>query len=288
VIAVLLLVVAVVGFYRADEDWRYQLSGLADPFLGHPAPGFTIVLGLLASAIVVAVAWALRRMARRDAPSTAAASGIARWRWWWVLVAAWGGYAAGAAVVIAGGGSVESSGAPAGVHDTMRYEFGSPLNSSVEVQAICRSVVGKPASVAEVIPAVDGLLRVHVRNIATGDPSQGGDSLPAAALLTNDGVPGNDFVPPNVPARAAPYLLMTAPDGSTRTEPPIGFIQAYDYQLGRPVEAGLSGFVELTGTRFESPLDDQSARWVNLAIPEDPWPQTYDLKISWACHGSRR
>ncbi|HEY8868192.1 MAG TPA: hypothetical protein VIM30_02235 [Candidatus Limnocylindrales bacterium] len=273
-IAMVLLVIAVLAFYRADEDWRYQLAGLADPFLGRPAPGSTIFLGVIASAIVAGVAWALRRAARRDAPSTAVAGRAVRWRWWWVLVAAWGGYAVGAAEVIVGGGPVETSSAPAGLHASMRFEFRSPLNSSVEVQATCRSVVGKPDSVAEVIPTVDGLFQVHVRNLATGHLNEGGDKLPAAALLTTDGVAGNEFEPPNVPDRAAPYIVMTAEDGSTRTEPPIGFIQAYGYELGRPVETGLSGSIELTGTRFESPFGEGSARWVNLKIPDDPWPPT--------------
>jgi hypothetical protein len=57
--------IAVVSYGRAAEDWRYQLAGLADPFLGRPAPGLSIVVGIILSTILVAVVLASGAVTRR-------------------------------------------------------------------------------------------------------------------------------------------------------------------------------------------------------------------------------
>ena len=270
-----LVAIAAATFGRGAEDWRYQLAGLANPFLGRPAPGLSVVVGILISALIGA-------LLRRTKPSPRRAHGAARWGWWWILIAGWSGYVGGGAIAIAGGGSTEYRG-------SVHLEFGAPFGLVADIPATCRSVVGDPELIAEVSPVVDGLYVISLRNVATGTP-QSPESV--GLYLKNDGVPGNEFEPPNAPDRAAPYILMTRDDGSTEAQAPITLVQAYDYRIARFTESGMSGAVELTGSRFKDPLvqsfpDGSSVRWVNLVITDDPWPDAYGLTVSWACVVSR-
>lgn len=262
--------IAVWAYGRGSEDWRYQLAGLADPFLGRPSPGSGVAVNVVISAIVGGLTLLGRAVLRRVRSSSARSRDAGRWRWWWLLVAGWAGYVAGGAVVIAGGGSID-------VRGSMHLEFGAPLGSVVDVPATCRPVVGDPEMLAEVSATANGLPRITLRDITTGRVRE------PVAYLANDGVPGNGFEPPNVPDRPAPYILSTSPDGSTQAELPITFVEAYDYHVTGLVESGLSGVADLTGMRWKDPFGAVSLHWVNLAIANDPWPETYELRVSWTC-----
>ncbi len=264
-LSLVLLGIAVWAYGLGALDWRYQLAGTADPFLGHPAPAVSVIGGIVLSAMLVA----LVLIARRNRPSSTRTGGL-RWHWWWLLIAGWGGYVAGSAVTIAGS-------APVVYRGTMHVEFGAPLGSVADVPATCRSVVGKPELVAQVIPAVDGLVAFDLRD--------GLGSAWGRTSLTNDRVPGNDFEPPNVADRPAPYSIYTAPDGSTMTRPAISFVRAYDYRVARMSESGLSGVADLTAARLHF-ADSRYVRWVNLTIPNDPWPETYELTVNWTCNAT--
>jgi hypothetical protein len=273
VVAVLALI-GVWAFGQGLQDWRYQLAGLADPFLGRPAPVLSIIAGLLLSGLITGAVLAVRRRGR---PMESSSHRVDRAvGWWWVLAAGWSGYVLGGASVIAQGGPVDYAG-------RVRLEFGAPLNAVTNVAASCRSVVGQPGLIAEVTPAVDGVHRIDLRSVAIGRPRAAGDVIPPDASLMNDGVPGNDFAPPNVPDRPPAHLEVRLDDGTTRNEPALTFVRAYDYQVERFLETGLSGEVELLGTRFEAPAADSSVRWVDLTLPNDPWPETYRLTVSWTC-----
>jgi hypothetical protein len=276
-VVAVLVVIGAWTYGHGLEDWRYQLAGLADPFLGRPAPGLNVIAGLLLSGLIAGAVLAARRRGRRMETSPRRVDRAVRW--WWVLAAAWGGYALGGASVIARGGAVDYAG-------SVRLEFGAPLSAVTEVAATCRSVVGEPDLIAEVIPAVDGLHRIDLRSVAVGRPRAAGDVIPPNASLMNDGVPGNDFEPPNVPERPPAYLEVRLDDGTTRREPPLTFVRAYDYQVERFLESGLAGRVELLGTRFEAPAVDSSVRWVGLTLPNDPWPDIYRLTLTWICHSA--
>jgi probable HAF family extracellular repeat protein len=267
--------IAVVSYGRAAEDWRYQLAGLADPFLGRPAPGLSIVVGIILSTILVAVVLASGAVTRRGGPTVDEAdSGVIR-RWWWVwlLVAAWGGYAAGAAVVTAGGGPVSYGG-------SLHTEYGAPLDSSADVGVTCRSVVGEPGLVAQVIPAVDGLPMLDLRRVATGTTFEWLSPVPA--LASSPGARGTVFQPPGVPDRPAPYLEAKTFEG-IRADPPISFLGAYDYRVVALEESGLSGVARLEGVRFKDPYRSPDLHWVNLEIANDPWPETFELTLRWTC-----
>jgi hypothetical protein len=262
-VSLVLLGLAAWAYGVGAEDQRWQLAGLADPFLGHPAPALSVIAGIVISAML----GALVLISRRNRPSPTRAGGR-RWHWWWLLIAGWGGYIAGSAVMIAGSAPVVYGG-------TMHLEFGAPLRSVADVPATCRSVVGKPEMVAQVIPAVDALVAFDLRD--------GLGSAWGRVALTDDHVPGNDFEPPSVPARPAPYSIYTAPDGSTMTRPAISFVRAYDYGVERLTESGLSGVAVLTAARLHF-ADSPYVRWMNLTVPIDPWPETYRLTVSWTCN----
>lgn len=82
------------AFPGAIEDWQFQIAGLADPFLGRPAPGVTVLLGSIASIVVLGIALVRGRNGRRAATRS----------WWTVpLLAGWVAYGSGAALTLAGG-----------------------------------------------------------------------------------------------------------------------------------------------------------------------------------------
>lgn len=268
-LALLLVGIADWAYGRAAEDWTYRLADFKeDPLYLRGMPELSVIVGIVLSALVGALALITRAVVRRITPAPTRTAGGLRWHWWWLLVAGWGGYVAGSAVVIAGGGPVDYRG-------SMYVEFGAPLGSVSDVPATCRSVVGRPELVAQVIPAVDGFVELHLRSAATGRGQ-------AWTPLTNDRVPGNDFEPPNVPVRPLPYASDRGVDGPI-PRPPISFLRAYDYRPTQVTESGMSGVAELTGVRFT----DLIGIWTNLAIPDDPWPETYEFTVGWTCEVSR-
>jgi hypothetical protein len=262
--------VGALAFRHGTEDWRYQLAGLADPFLGRPAPGTTIVLG-----IVITILWlVVRTVVRRRKPARGPGDRAVRRDPGWLLVAGWAGFALGGAVVIARGGPTDHPG-------NMHVRFGAPLDSSADIPAICRSVVGDPGLVAEVVPIVERFFDLHLRDVATGEIW--GLTPSVLATQANDRKPENDFEPANVPDRPAPYIEMTVDGGGVEAQPPIGFLQAYDFQVAGSAEASSSGGVEMKGVRFKDPFGSADVRWVNLVLPDDPWPETFEFTIDWTC-----
>ncbi len=261
------------AFHQATIDMRYQLAGLADPFLGRPAPGWSMGIGAvltLAGALVILVYSARRR------PDESPNSGgrPSPWRWSLVFVAGWVAYSVGAATVAAGSGSPTYGG-------TVRLAFGPPLSSTVDVPVSCRPVVGDPDSVAVVNPRANGVPMLDLRNVATGETYTW--AAPAPALASQPDQPRPSFEPPNVPERPAPYLEYTAPDGATLAEPPLSFLGVYDYRVMELTETGLSGSARIQGTRFADPYGGSGLTYVNLEIPNDPWPPTFELTMRWTC-----
>jgi len=275
--SLVLVGIAAWAYDRGAEDWRRQLSGvMEDPLFLRGVPGLTMIVLIVFSALVGVLSLISGAVVRRIRPSPTRTGDGLGWHWWWLLVAAWGGYVVGGAVVIVGGGPVDHRG-------SMHVKFGAPLGSVADVPATCRSVVGEPFRLAQVIPAVDGLVELALRNVATGRVCAGIPTLPVRAFVTDDRVPGNDFQSPNVPVRPLPYASGRDLNGPI-PQPPISFVRAYDYvQATRLTESGLSGAAQLTGVRFK----DLIRTWTNLTIPDDPWPDTYELTISWTCEMSR-
>jgi hypothetical protein len=276
-LSLLLVGIAAWAYDRGAEDWRWQLSGvMEDPLFLRGVPGLTMIVLIVFSALVGVLALISGAVVRRMRPSPTRTGDGSGWHWWWLLIAGWGGYVVGGAVVIVGGGPVDHRG-------SMHIESGAPLGSVADIPATCRSVVGEPYLMAQVIPAVDGLVELDLRNVATGRMYAGMPTLPVRAFVTDDGVPGNDFPPPNVPVRPLPHASGRDLNGPI-PQPPISFVRAYDYvQVTRLTESGLSGVAQLTGVRFK----DLIGIWTSLAIPDDPWPDTYELTVRWTCEMSR-
>lgn len=264
------MAVAVLAFRHGTEDWGYQLAGLADPFLGRPAPGTTIALG-----IVISILWlVVRAVIRRRRPARDPGDRTVRRDIGWLLVAAWAGFAVGGAVAIARGGPIDHPG-------NMHVQFGAPLDSRADVPATCRSVVGEPDLVAEVVPTIERFFDLRLRDVATGEIW--GLTPSVLATQANDRKPENDFEPANVPDRPAPYIEMTVFGGAKEAQPPIWFLQAYDFQVARSAASSSSGVVAMEGVRFKDPSGSADVRWVNLVLPDDPWPETFDFTIDWTC-----
>jgi hypothetical protein len=276
------LPVVLTTFGQGRKDWQYQLAGLADPFLGRPAPGLTIMLGASATVLLVVGAWIVGAVGRRIDPHPVehAAPPRFRARWWFVLVAAWAAYGFGIASVAAAGASVDLAG-------TMRMAFGRPIGATIEVPATCRTAVGAPDVVAEVQPNAEGLHQVILRNVATGERNRFPEPTGVTVALVGDRSAATAYPLPNLPDRPLPYIEMTLGDGRKETEPAIGFLAAYDYLVSDVEANGLSGIVHVEGTRFPEPFGGGtgpgSIRWVNLEIPNDPWPTTLPIRIEWIC-----
>ncbi|MEW5990809.1 MAG: hypothetical protein AB1736_05610 [Chloroflexota bacterium] len=282
---VLLLValpLAAGAFAAGRTDWQYQLAGLADPFLGRPAPGFTIILGVIASFLLAVGVWVGRALLRRTEPLAAGrmAPPRIRARWWFVLVVAWAAYGLGIASVAAAGGIRDYPG-------TMRLEFGPPVESTIEVPATCRTAVALPDVIAEVQPNVEGLYGLVLRNLPTGERRRSPEPTGVFVELIGGGNAATAYELPNVPVRPLPHIEMTLGTGETQSGPPIGFLGAYHYRVLDFEEAGMSGMVDVEGARFSDPFGDGtgpgSVRWVNLEIQNDPWPPAIAVRIEWTC-----
>lgn len=252
------------GTYRlAENDFHYQLAGQADPFLGHPSPVFTCILGVLLSLLLVggtAVARHLWQSPHSAAPAVA-------WRMEWLLVAGWVGYAAGTGVVLAAGG-------PAVTRGSIRYELGAPLNAVSVVDATCTSVVGDTGTTARVTPSVDGVLAIDVRSEVNGT------GLPLSVWTQRSGSPAAQPEPLPVPERPA---ISESLEGVGNTiERHLSFTDVYDYQLVHRSDGARSGEVELAATR-QPLIDSPPLRYVNAHIPNDPWPSEFRLVLRWSC-----
>ena len=282
VLLVVALPVAASAFAEGRKDWQYQLAGLADPFLGRPAPGFTIAIGVVLTVLVAIGAWIVGSLVRRAEPREAEPARPSRFRarWWFVLLAGWGAFALGIASVAMAGGLRSYDG-------TMRLAFGRPISSTVEIAATCQVAVGKSDVVAEVAPRAQGLPRLLLRDVATGERRPWPAPAGVFVDLVGGGSAATAFELPNVPARPLPYIEMTLGDGQKQSNPPVGFLGAYDYQVVDVADNGMTGHAEVRGTRFAEPFGGGtgpgSLRWVNLEIPNDPWPPTITIDIEWTC-----
>jgi hypothetical protein len=268
-----LVYVAVWAFGQAQLDWRHKVAGLGDPFLGRPAPEMSVIIGLALTAILGAAALATGLVRWTMTAATDLAGRVLGWSWLLLLIAGWGGYVMGGATVVAAGG-------PTGYRANMHWEFGAPLNSASDVAGTCRSVVGQPETVAEVHPTLLGLPGISLRDVVSGKPVP----LVGSAPWTDAGIyPEGSavFEPSNVPERPRPYLV-----GAGAPSQPISFVRAYNYQVTKINDSHLSGTAYLTGTRFNDPYGGGSLHWVDLTIPSDPWPPTYELTVSWTCQAS--
>lgn len=266
-------VVAVAAYRQAIIDWHYQLAGLADPFLGRPAPGWSIGWNLVWTVLLVAavkVGGAL--VPHHGVPP----SGRLMPRWWWILIALWGGYLAGSVLTAAGGGPERRPG-------TMRLELGSPLDLVTETAATCTTAPGAPGTVVSVVPDAGGVPYLQLANEATGEPNR--YSIPGGvnAYEARPRTPGEVAIP-GMPDRPEVLRLgmgwETTEAGPGRryiVESAISFLSAYLYV---PVDAsveGSTGRATFTAKRTFTLLD------VNALIAHDPWPTTYELTASWRC-----
>jgi hypothetical protein len=278
-----LLVVAILGtvlvlwaFPRGVQDWQFQLAGAADPFLGRPAPGTTILLGLVVSGIAAVALKLVRGAPRRTIRLVLLGP----------LIAGWVAYGAGAATTLAGGGQASYAG-------TLGYDLGAPLQAAATVPATCRTPVGKQMIVAKVRPtdvtgtsSIGGLPYLWVHGDVTGELHPFDYMAIPTESEAHDGSVLAPFVFPGLPDRPLPYLESPQGDGTIATYGPIGFLAAYDYVVTELHDGGLSGVATLTATRWDDPYGGV-LRWVNLRIPDDPWPESFQLTITWSCDPSR-
>ena len=263
--AAIVLALIAFGTYRTGEnDFRYQLAGQADPFLGHPSPVLTCIIGVLLSLVLIGGTAIVRHAGRSAQP----AGPTVAWRMEWLLVAGWLGYAAGAGVVLAAGAPVVTSG-------TIRYELGAPINAVAVIDATCTSIVGDSNTMAQVSPTINGVLAVNVRSSVTGaaDPIY---------VWTQRGIPGSDEREPlPVPARPAisEYVVGV---GNTIVRR-LAFTDVYDYTVVSHSDGARSGAVELAATR--TPLTDSrpSHYYENALMTNDPWPSAFSLVLRWEC-----
>ena len=264
VIAVASAGIAHVTFGTGVTDFRYQVAGLADPFLGRPSPVVTFLLGGMVTTVATVILFVIPAARSQSIP----------WRWGWLIVAGWVAYMAGAITIASGPGSHTYAGA-------ISLGFGAPLTSSAEVSATCRSVVGEPAHIASVEPSVGGLPRLDFHHVVTGRSFEwiGGDPTLATWPFANSSA----FEPPGVPARVAIYQQYTDAAGTVTKQPPATFLRAYEFHVGEVKESGMSGSATLTGTRIPDRAPSGNPRWVNHTIPDDPWPPIFTFVTRWTC-----
>lgn len=258
------------AFPRAIEDWRFQLAGLANWFFGRPAPAATLLLGFIVTFIAVIATVDARRRGRHIASILLAP-----------LAVGWLAYAAGSGLVLASGGQTIYPG-------RLHYTFTGSIDHAEVLTATCRTPVGQRAVLADVDPAVEspvavgGLPVIGLRHPATGEPIPGGPEVERFDISPADGTVISPFTIPSLGARPLPYMEVIADPGRVEREPPIGFMHAYDYVLESFEDAGMAGSAVLAARRWTA-LDEGEVRWVNLTIPDDPWPETFTLTIAWTC-----
>lgn len=273
---------ALLAFRQGQTDWQYQLAGLADPFLGRPAPGWSIALGAIATVVVLLVGFIGRWMIRRSEPDllTTGPSSPFHARWWFALIVIWIGYGLGIASVAAGGGTTPMRG-------PLIFTFGRPIATSVQVAATCRTAVGKPDVIVEVTPTTQGLPRLVLRNPATGERNRYPEPTGAWAELVGGPAASAAYPLPNVPERPLPFLRATGMDGTVRDDPPISFLGSFLYQVSALDERGLSGSATLRGVRitdgYGGGTGPGTLRWMNLTLANDPWPERLDINVEWTC-----
>ena len=266
VLAAASLVLALWAFPRAIEDWRFQLAGMANWLHGRPAPVASILLGLVVSGLAVVVAIDARRRGHA----------IARYILT-PLVVGWLAYAAGTGLVLASGGQTAYAG-------KLQYTFHDGIDHTETVAAVCTSPVGQGTVLADVDPdvrqraSVRGLPVISFRHPATGAPS--GPDVDRFDLF--DGTLLQPFAIPSLADRPQPYMKMIVGPDEGQREPPIGVMDAYDFTLESVDDGGMTGSAIVAAKRWHV-VEGGEVRWVDLTIPDDPWPETFRLALSWTC-----
>lgn len=259
------------AFPRAIEDWRFQLAGLANPLHGRPGPGATIFLGVVITTVVVLIASVAHRRGRTAIPSALLVP----------LVVGWVAYAVGAGLTVSGGQT--------NYPGRLQYAFRGPLDHTATIPAMCRTPVGQRSLLAIVEPtvggpvAVGGLPVIRLRHAATGASVAGGPELERFEINEPDSTVLSTFSIPSLAHRPLPNRLVTAgPDGPEQ-EPPIGFLDAYDFVITSFIDSGFGGEAIISATRWRDLVEGGEAHWVNLTIPDDPWPDNFELSVAWSC-----
>ena len=246
------------------NDFRYQLAGQADPFLGHPSPVFTCIEGVLLSLLLVGGTAVIRhqRQSARSARPTVA------WRMEWLLVAGWVGYAAGAGVVLAAGAPVTTGG-------TIRYELGAPINTVAVAEATCTSIVGDSNTMAQLYPTINGVLAVNVRSEVTGAPDP-------VYVWTQRALSGADQGEP-LPVPDRPAISESVVGADNTIVQRLSFTDVYDYRVVHHSDGARSGEIQLAATRKLLTDSPPSHYYQNAQIPDDPWPSAFSLVLRWSC-----
>ena len=267
--AVLAIVAAAWAFPHAYDDWRYQFAGLSNPVMGRPTPALTIAFGLVMSAVVIVTAVYVRR---RGAGSSLFLAPLA---------VGWLAYAAGTGLVVAGGGQVLHPG-------QLRYTFSGGIEHTETLAAICSSAVGHPDLIADIEPDVDrrpavqGLPVISLRHPATSLLWDAGPDVHRFEIDRSDGSVPPPFEIAALGNRPLPYMEEVSGPEPGQRQPPIGMMDAYDFVVVSAGEDGMTGQAMLDARRWHEP-EGGEVRWVDLTVPDDPWPESFDLAVSWTC-----
>lgn len=272
---VVLTPIALWTFQRGMGDIQYQLADLKEDPLYLRGPGFTVAAGVVVTILVCVLAVVRSAVARRATPAQPPTADAIPWHWWWLLIAGWGGYLLGGAVAFAAGGPVLRPG-------TMQLELGAPLGRTIEIPATCTTVPGKPTVITSVAGDGNGLPYLRIADAVTGEPvawpTPGGASIEGV-----QGSPGRpDVAIPGLPDRPPMYSLsLGAPtpmqSGLYVLEHPVSFFRAYYYRpIGTDLSAG-GGTARFEASRTYMPMV------VDALIPNDPWPASFPLTVSWRC-----
>jgi hypothetical protein len=274
-LAAMLAVALLLGWWafpRAVEDWRFQLAGLANPLHGRPAPSATIFLGVVITTVVVLIASVAHRRGRTGIPSALLVP----------LVVGWVAYAVGAGLTVVAGGQTNYPG-------RLQYTFRGPLDHTATVPATCRTPVGQKSLLGIVEPtvggpvAVGGLPVIRLRHAATGASIAGGPDLERFEISERDITVLSTFSIPSLAHRPLPYMVVTAGPGEPEQEPPIGFLDAYDFVITSSTDSGFGGEAVVSATRWLDLVEGGEVHWVNLTMPDDPWPDSFELSVAWSC-----
>jgi hypothetical protein len=254
------------AFPRAVEDRRFQLAGMANALFGRPDPMASIVLGLVVTGLAVVVALDARRRGHRVARHILAP-----------LVVGWLAYAAGTGLVLASGGQTTYTG-------SLQYTFSDGIDHAESIEAVCRSSVGQPTVLADVDPdarrrsSVRGLPVMRLRHPATGAPF----APDVERFEPFDGTILQPFAIPTLADRPKPYMEVIVGSDKGHREPPIGVLDAYDFAFESVDDKGMTGSAVLSAKRWHA-VEGGEVRWVDLTMPDDPWPETFSLALVWAC-----
>lgn len=258
------VVLGAMVFFKGAADYRYALADLKEDPLYLRGPGPSIVIGVVASVVLLFVGIvipAIHRDNQRAAGGrvvTPTSPVIAALGWVLVVAGGWGGYALGAVATVAAGGPAEHPG-------TMRLEIGAPLFASAEAAARCRTPPGQPRVVAILTSEAAGL-RVQLLDPVTGAPQR----YPA---------PTGVWVSSFTPSSAGGAIGWTSTrNGTVFERPPAGSLDTYLYNVTSADVGERSGRLVVSAERSQV-----YSGGVNEVIPGGGAPGTLTLALSWTC-----